>query len=288
MEEMMENQADATCNVILAKFAGAHMGTFDSRGSKDNQLSIVRLEARRAELLGKMQRFRDQGEVLCRVAEDLPGLGRRQEAVGYFKRARKIAEAHGFFSVECLWCFGFGKLAMEEGRHEEGLELMRNALVCVPLCEEKDTIIELDVLHAFIDALFHTHAIDEAEPLVARFLEVAKAESQKQKCLQISEFRSLNASARLHEVLCTCTPCLEPPHTARPLQATKADSVSHRYHHTRIKTHALVEPHALARHAGGLKRPRGRCALCSTYCTTTRQQCKTTPMSAKTCYVKLP
>jgi len=35
---------------------------------------------------------------------------------------------------------------------------------------------------------------------------------------------------------------------------------------------AQVEPHSLARHARGLKRPRGRCALCSTCCATTRQQ----------------
>jgi len=286
MEEIMEDGPDAACNTILAVFVDAHRMAFNSTGSKDHSLSIVRLETRHAEVLGKMQRFRDQGRALCSVADILRCLGKRQEAEGFFQRARKIAEAHGFFSVECRSCLGLGSLARDGGRDEEGVELMRNALVCVPLCEGEGTIMELEVLLHFTDALFHTHAIDEAEPLVARFLEAAKAESKKQGRLLISQLHSLNASARLHEVLCTCTPCWEHPHTARPLHATKADSVCHMFHLVRVKTPALFEPPALFRHAGGLKRPRRRCALCSTSCATTRQQCKTYPISAKHCCVK--
>ena len=74
------------------------------------------------------------------------------------------------------------------------------------LCEGGAKDIELRVLHAFTDALFHTHAIDEVEPLVARYLEAAKAESQKRGRLSMSELYSLYTSARLHEVLCTCKP----------------------------------------------------------------------------------
>ena len=125
----------------------------------------------------------------------------------YFQRARKIAEAHGFFSVECQSCLGLGKLAMERGRAEEGVELLRHALVCVPLCEVEDTMMELNVLLDFTQALFSTRAIDEVEPLVARFREAAKAESEKQGRLGFSEIRSFYTSAQLHEVLCTCTPC---------------------------------------------------------------------------------
>jgi len=69
----------------------------------------------------------------------------------------------------------------------------------------------LNVLDTFTDALFRTHAIDEAEPLVARFLEEAKAESDKRGRLDISELDSLYMSARLHEVLCTCTPRVGSP-----------------------------------------------------------------------------
>jgi hypothetical protein len=211
MEELMEHQTDVGCNAILVVFSDAHRGAFNATESKDNTLSIVRLETRRADLAGKMQRFRDQGETLCRVSDQLLILGRRQEAEKYLQRARKIAEAHGFFSVECDACLGLGKLARREGREEEGVELMRNALVCVPLFEEEHPIMELNVLQAFTDLLFRTDAIDEVEPLIPRYLEAAKVESHKQERLIFAEFHSLYTSARLHEVLCTCTPRVGSP-----------------------------------------------------------------------------
>jgi len=109
------------------------------------------------------------------------------------------------------------------------VELLRNALVCVPLCEGDDSIMELNVLYSFTLALIDSHAIDEVEPLVARFLEAAKAESKNKGCLHILELQSLFASAQLHEVPCSCPPRWEPSHIARPLHVTKADSASHRY-----------------------------------------------------------
>ena len=263
MEEMMESgkwHADSGCNV-LAVFSDAHRFLFNSTGSIDNALSVVRLGTRRAELLGKVQRFRDQGGALQHVADYLLLLGQQQEAEGYFQRVRKIAEAHGFFSAECDACLGLGRLAMAGGRDEEGVELLRNALVCVPLCEKEDTIQELSVLHTFVNALFHTQAIDEVEPLVARMFEVTKAASEQLGRLHLSEFHILYESARLHEVLCMhLLPVLGAlSHTALPLHSTKADSVCDRSHLARVNTPALVEPPAPFRHAGGLKRPRGRC-----------------------------
>jgi hypothetical protein len=71
MEEMMENQPDAGCNAILEVFCDAHRVGVNVTGSKDNMLSIIRLEKRHAEVLGKMQRFRDQGEALGRMSEVL-------------------------------------------------------------------------------------------------------------------------------------------------------------------------------------------------------------------------
>jgi hypothetical protein len=61
MEEMIEDQPDVACNNILAAFSSAHGHAFNLSGSKDNALSVVRLETRNVEVLGKMQRFRDQG-----------------------------------------------------------------------------------------------------------------------------------------------------------------------------------------------------------------------------------
>ena len=234
MEEMMQNQTDAGCIAILSRFSRSHASGFNSTGNAEHALSNVRLEKRKVEVLGKMQRFRDQGEALCRVADQLLGLGRHQESERHFERARKIAEAHGFFSVECESCLGLGKLAMSDWRQEEGVELLRNAMVCVPLCEEEDTAMEVNVLHAFTNTLLRTRAIDEAEPLVARFREVAIAQSAKRGRVTSGGLYSLYASARLHEVLCACAPCCEPPHTARPLHSTKADSVCHRFHLVRV------------------------------------------------------
>jgi len=225
MEEMMEVAPDDVCNEILDVFADAHRRAFNSTGSQDHSLSIVRLETRRAELLGKMQRFRDQGETLCRVADNLPGVGRRHEAEGYFQRARKIAEEHGFFSVECQSCLGLGNLALVRERKEEGLELLRNALLCVPLCVGNVTGMELNVLDSITNALFDTHAIDEVEPLVARYLEAGRAYSEAHGRPTLSELHSLYASARLHEVMCTWTP--------RPACGTPSHCSAHVFHQDR-------------------------------------------------------
>jgi hypothetical protein len=89
---------------------------------------VLRLEERRVILLGKMERFRDQGRALCHVAHCHNTQGRPQEAARCFQRARDIGAAHGFFSVECKSCEGLGYLAMREGRHQEGVDLLRNAL----------------------------------------------------------------------------------------------------------------------------------------------------------------
>ena len=86
------------------------------------------------------------------------------------------------------------------------MELMRNALASAPLLEAEDPIMELRVLCAFTDALFHAHAVDEVEPLVARYREAAQAEGDKQGRPCFHDFHSLYLNARLHEVLCTCTP----------------------------------------------------------------------------------
>ena len=103
-----------------------------------------------------------------------------------------------------MHCLGLGKLMMAGGRDEEGV--VRNALVCVPLCEKEDTATELEVLYAFTNALFDTNAIDEVELLVPRYREAAKAQSDQLGRLRCGGLHSLYTSARLHEVLCTCTP----------------------------------------------------------------------------------
>ena len=132
MEEMMVGEPDATCcDIIIVAFIRAHKLGSAATGSVDHMLSLVGLYKRRVELLGKMQRFRDQGEDMWSCAHTLMALGRDRlptvdprldEAATYFQMARNLAEKHGFFSVESRSCQGLGELAMIDGRHEEGLD----------------------------------------------------------------------------------------------------------------------------------------------------------------------
>ena len=209
LEQLLAGRSDPAQNSALFIFKWAHSVGMNSTGSTDHGLAAVRLQDRRIEILGNMERFRDQGEAICNAADFLVDAGKQQEAAGYFQRARDVGAAHGFFSVESRACIGLGCVAMGEGHHEEGLDLLRNALAASSLREnEDDTGMELTVLRDLTDALFLTHGIDEVEPLVLRFREAANAESQKIGRVCFMELESLYSSARLHEVGNPSTPCL--------------------------------------------------------------------------------
>ena len=178
-----------------------------SAWSSDHAGPAIRLLEQRVELLGMptMERFRDQGDNLCEIADILVALGRTQEAATTYTRARDVGAAHGFFSVESDACLGLGDLAMKEGRLEEGVDLLRNALAAAPLSEEDESTYEMNALRKLIDALFQTNAVDELEPLVPRFQEVAQTVSRNSGRLCSAELRIFYIRARLHEVPCTFT-----------------------------------------------------------------------------------
>ena len=219
MEELLEGRPDASCNLILYAFSRAHEMGNKSTGSSDHSLSVVRLEGRRVELLGKLQRFRDQGEALCTIAKCLFSLRRKQETATYFKTARDLGAKHGFFSAESDACLGLGRLALSEGRHEEGMELLRNAVAAASLNESDDTTYERNAFHHLIEALIDSNEIDELEPLVARYREAALAESRKEGSLGPADLRSLCFSARLHEVPITMSRGSQPSHLGSHLVA---------------------------------------------------------------------
>jgi hypothetical protein len=160
MDELMERQPDAMC-VVLRIFQLAHSRGTMSTGSPHHLLSSIRLGGQLVDILGKRQRFRDQGEAMCGLANNFHAAGKRQEASLYYQKARKVGEAHGFFSVECRACLGLGQDKMVEGCIEEGLDLLRNALAASRLSENEGSTWELPVLEVLIDALFQTEAIDE-------------------------------------------------------------------------------------------------------------------------------
>ena len=180
MEELLVVQLDSTCQDILAAFAEANKKKVAEIGFSNELLFlVVSLEKRRVEVLGRMQRFRDQGELMCFIGGYLHLAGQREEAKKCLNQARDVGAAHGFFSVECQSCMELGAIAMKEGHHEEGVAMLRNALAAAPLVEDETDNSELHCLKELIDALFKINALAELETLVPRFREVAKAKSRQ-------------------------------------------------------------------------------------------------------------
>ena len=140
VEELMAQESDEACSEILQAFSRAHKWGFHETGLIVHAQSFVGLVERRIPLLGKLQRFRDQGEAMCSLADILRALERNSEAATWSQRARDVGAAHGFFSLESRACMGLGKTAIDAGRHEEGVALLRNALVAAELNELDDPV----------------------------------------------------------------------------------------------------------------------------------------------------
>jgi hypothetical protein len=188
-------------------------------GFEDHATANVELEKERIELLGKMQRFRDQSQAMCTCACNLVLLKRKDEGLRYFQRARDVGAAHGFFSAECNACLGLGDAAIADGRGEEGVDLLRNAMAAARISEDEVGYDVINVLDVLPDALIDMGAIDEAEKLMGEYKEAAMANSRLKGCLTPSEISSLVLSARVHEVRSILVPHGEALHTDRPLHS---------------------------------------------------------------------
>jgi len=137
----------------------------------------------------------------------------------YFQKARDVGAAHGSFLVESKACVGLGNVAAMEGRHEEGLELLRNSVVAARLSEGDTDANEVVALTSLIQVLLGTSAIEEVEPLVIHFRKLCNARSALRVTgvFLFGKFRGLVFNARLHEVLCTRTPMLGTPSSCSAL-----------------------------------------------------------------------
>jgi len=168
MEELLEDgktaedNPDNICCCILEIFANAHeLQTGPGSSSRFHAIEAVKLQKRRIELLGKMERFRDQGDVLCSIALILGAhvadeKEDEKEVERYYSMARTVGAQHGFFALECRACLGLGQLAALDGRPEEALELLRNSLAAAPLTEdERGGTYEMVALDAMSTSLFH-------------------------------------------------------------------------------------------------------------------------------------
>ena len=106
MEELLEKSPDTVCDLILRTFLQGRMGIISEDGIRENALPCTILQERRVQLLGKMGRFRDQGQLMCELAGLFEFAGEPHQAAKCLNRARDVGAAHGFFSVECRACEG--------------------------------------------------------------------------------------------------------------------------------------------------------------------------------------
>ena len=136
MGDLMDDQDDACCDHLLFLFATANFFMFSETSRSDQAIQVIKLKELRVQLLGKMQRFRDQGALMCEIAQfsaqccyseatyygyDTAGMSSEVRsgitalftpgnAAKYYQRARDVGAAHGFFSVECDACLGLGQV----------------------------------------------------------------------------------------------------------------------------------------------------------------------------------
>ena len=203
-----ENEQLALQDGLLILFLTAKKRRSSSTGTTAEDVSSVKLWERRVEILGTMERYRDQGDAICNLANmilRLPSLSdsdARDLAGRHFERVRKIGAAHGFFSLEAGACQGLGRVAMLEGRDEEAADLLRNAVASSKLSEAEDpSRIESMCAVFLIDALFKVNALDELEATIQKFREDSMAESRREGRFSYMELYASVATARLHEVV---------------------------------------------------------------------------------------
>ena len=216
MDDLMDSvrtDGDFVQILILSRFSSAHIMAFQARPGKEDEIACARLLERQIPIHGRLQHFSDQGHDMCKIAAILARHGSTPESETWFERARKVGEAHGFFSLESVACIGLGNAMMSTNRHDEGMGMLENALVAADLNELDEPQYELDALKSLLDACFQKldvwrgssprkpyqkECTDKAETLLLRYQKAAKAQSEKEGVC-VSEFISLYYSARIHQ-----------------------------------------------------------------------------------------
>jgi hypothetical protein len=220
LEEMLNCKWPGVANIpdwmqrnsahLLTAFSYAHHDGFVETGKIEHTRAFHGYAERLIPMLGELQHFRDQADAMCMLSRLLGAVGRKSESATWFQRARDVGAANGFFSLESKACVGLGNLAFLDGRHEEAEGLMRNALVAAELNEMDDPEYELYAISPLIKMLFETSCIDEVEPLVLRYREAAMGYWKNGGIFSIAGVDCFICSARLHEVICSHNPFLNP------------------------------------------------------------------------------
>jgi len=163
IEDVLPSDDDELCENLLSLFGFAHGMMMTERSTlgqrKESMAHAARSavhEERRIEILGRMQRFRDQGEAMDILGSTLFTVGKEADAERWMLRARQVGADHGFFTVECRACAALGNLYMQDGREAEGLDLLRNAVAAATLDDTPDRMLETTSLQSLADALLRS------------------------------------------------------------------------------------------------------------------------------------
>ena len=130
---------------------------------------------RSVQLLGDLERFREQGGVMCRIGGCRMYLDDAAGATSWFEKARQLGQTRGFPGAECEALLGLGRVEFEEGREREGEERLRHALTVLERVEDGDGRENLERLirDVLANFLLETDRYEEAEPLIRRLRELA-------------------------------------------------------------------------------------------------------------------
>jgi tetratricopeptide (TPR) repeat protein len=164
-----------------------------------NHRKLSAVQSRAAEFMCLMECYRDQGEAICQAGDHMLCSGDVEQSTILFKKARTIAEAHGFFSVECLSCHGLGNCCASNGDDDESLEFLRNALAAAPLSEHSCDRLELNLTECVASSLYAMKRYAEAEELMPRLKDLSRSDSLARNSLNIIEVAAFFLRVRLYE-----------------------------------------------------------------------------------------
>ena len=153
---------------VLRVFIDAHMSGYHSTGDEDHLVWFRRLTERSIKICNTLQQFRTQAETMCSLGHVLRVVGEFDDARMMYLEAGRIAEHHGFLSVESAVCLGLGLMHMESGDEEYGVKLLRNAVLAIDFSVEPSTSHVLKSLESLSVSLFKTGDTDGLETVVLR------------------------------------------------------------------------------------------------------------------------
>jgi tetratricopeptide (TPR) repeat protein len=194
---------------LLSVFCAAYTGTMPVSYKVDGLARVLDadergydlhvLMLRHAEVLHRLERYRDEGELICSAADCIYDLGRFDDCIKLYSSARSIAEGNGFFTVECVSCKGLGLCYLQQGRVDEGFDLLRNAFATAPLCEHSKLKLEFGTLDTLTHALYEYERFTEIEALLPQLKLVSKRISKEFNSLDLCELNYYILSAHIYE-----------------------------------------------------------------------------------------